>query len=448
MPAESNRTDPEGLSEYETWGRLLVPSVLRWHGWCHRKVESLELLEGERARRRVSVDCTPPKLKSDLTSRQVPIPLTWIGKGQLRNFDVADASGQSLPVLGRRENAAVAIGLIMAILEGEEMDASLGETNRSIRSLVADVCLADASDAQEAARRIRQMITLGELSDLLLSAATECFLLLVLIPVEMCGSRQVIKYSYHWEAATALSGHSRRTLASNMIAVAERAPKEVLAALGLRSQRIELELAAVDTAASYHLEVPCPQGLLSTGLESPDLETLGVSDKYVSSVAHVHGTYESYLHDPAARFPVRLDLSLSSTGPIGAVTLAAVGTAAIFVLAWALPGAMETLAERSDGASSLLLFGPALLFAVMVRPGENVVTSRIYRPLRGVAVLLSILLFIAGASLVGQLNEPWMTFLWRGSAIVSGLIAILLVAGTVRLSWLQRQSSEAKGVGK
>jgi hypothetical protein len=40
-------------------GALLADAIIDWHPWCHRRVETINLLERDMALRRISLDCTP-----------------------------------------------------------------------------------------------------------------------------------------------------------------------------------------------------------------------------------------------------------------------------------------------------------------------------------------------------------------------------------------------------
>lgn len=97
-------------------GKEAAIAIALWDNWTHRKVESLNLLSGERARRRVSVDCTPPEIPWHETGilgsgidQACLVPLALIRKGPpLKSLDVTDDSGRSIHILGRKANGLVA----------------------------------------------------------------------------------------------------------------------------------------------------------------------------------------------------------------------------------------------------------------------------------------------------------------------------------------------------
>lgn len=404
---------------------VLANHLIDWPLWCHRKVESLQLLEGERARRRVSVDCTPSE---DLVvGNRTLVPLTWIAKGPMRSFDITDGSGTAVPVLGAAENGALCRSLVELILRAYRKQGRIDLTAAEQADL--DVLVfGNRAEAEAARRRLFGDIGLGGFLLYFVTAVCNNFLLVAVLDSSAAGRRQVLKYSYHWELGPA-PAVPRVTLRSWV----RWLRYTTLAGLGLTDAALRVAIASADTAASFHLEVPCPPGLLSTSLELTGGEGGSPRDERLTAVAHAHASFDRS-SDPAAY----VAMTLSPNGTHRTVTLAAWSTAALFLAALLVPGALGALKEAADGTASLLLFGPALLVATLARTGENVITSRLYTPLRVVALGLAGLLFLAGASLVGRLHEPWLTSLWWAAAVLSVVTASLLLVARVRMSRMQR----------
>lgn len=397
---------------------LLADALLDWPGWCHRKVESLHLLEGERARRRVSVDCTPPHQL--IVDGRALVPLTWIAKGPMRSFDMIDGAGNAVPVLGAAENGELCrnlIALILRVYGGQEAPTT---ANADIDAIVFG-----EPEATEAARaRLFKDVELDSLAEYLVASVCSNFLLIAVLDGSAAGIRQVLKYSYHWEV-----GPKSAHRVAEPVASVKSVWASALAGLGLTDAAVDVAIGSADSATSFHLEVPSPSGVLSTSLELIGGDGGSPRDDRLTAVAHAHARFDGSV-EPSAR----VTFMLSPNGTHRTVTLAAWSTAALFWLALLLPGALEALRRAADGTASLLLFGPALLVATLARTGENVITSRLYAPLRALALSLAGLLFVAGASLVGQLNDPWLVRLWSAAAVLSVAAAIVLSVARGRMS--------------
>ena len=421
-PTEGGEASPEESGEPLLDPGLLAGALLDWPGWCHRKVESLQLLEGERARRRVSVDCTPPRQL--IVGDRALVPLTWIAKGPMRSFDMIDGAGNAVPVLGAAENGELCRSLIALIL-----NVYRGQEAPTTADADIDAIVFGQPEAAEAARaRLFKDVELDSLAEYLVAAVCSNFLLIAVLDRSAAGTRQVLKYSYHWEMGPKPAHRLRKP-----VTWVKSVWASALAGLGLTDAAVDVAIGSADSAASFHLEVPSPPGLLSTSLELVGGDGGSPRDDRLTAVAHAHARFDGSV-EPSAR----VTFMLSPNGTHRTVTLAAWSTAALFWLALLLPGALEALRRAADGTSSLLLFGPALLVATLARTGENVITSRLYAPLRALALSLAGLLFVAGASLVGQLNDPWLVRLWSASAVLSVAAAIVLSVARGRMSLRMR----------
>lgn len=415
---------------YAEIGQDLASVVLSWRDFNHRKVEAIALLEGARARRRISLDVTPVALtwppiqrQSDRTrpspappSIQIVAPLTLIEKAPMRSLDVTDSSGRSLPVLGRRDNGLLATAALDAVITAEIGSAPSDEAWHKLYRLA----FADREGAGDLAEDIIAEHSLDSVPANFVRDLAGNFLLCAVLAATAANMRQVIKYSYHWQADDIAAAGS-----GNLV---ERSIPRLSAGLGFTSFAIQLNLGSPSSAASYHLEVPAPQGLICTAVRLPMGAGGEPQDTTVTAFGHA---YECYDGDPADS--ATIELAVSSHGLHPAVSAAAVGTASFFLLAVLLPNALDTLRSSRGGANGLLLFGPALLLALVAGRQENTLVSALLLPLRLVAVLLSGLLFVGGASLVGQLQHPWITDLWWLSTVVTVVVAILLSCATCRI---------------
>lgn len=423
----------EGLPGPGT-GRAIADALYLGSTWRHRKVESLRLMEGERGRRRVSLDCTPPPepaLAYDAAERAVPtiddvdgpvmVPLAMISKGALRHFDVTDSAGAPLPILSRSENAWVALSVLLnelnppAEVEMPKLHEALWTVvqgppeaaSRMVERLLANGVV-DGS-------RVLDLNTVSTFAEGLLYDLAENFLLIALVPSDKAGQRLLLKYSSHW----------RTILGGGRVGLRNR----LLAAAGFGAAPVDLQVEGAADAASYHLEVHAPPGLQCSGLSLPaDGGGLGAEqpDTTTDVVAHAVGSYTAVPADPA-----RLKLAVPTSGLRSVAVLTGLFTAATFVLEETLPGARPALLDAGDGAVAVLLAAPAVALALLARPGENALASHLLAPLRWLVLAYAALLIGGAASLVGRLHEPYISVLWRGGAILTTVLTLCLMVGSL-----------------
>lgn len=110
-------------------GAALVNHFVGWTEWCHRRVDSIQPLDGDHGRRKQSIDCTPPsdaRLLLNPAHRGAPeiqshhgqmiLPIALVEKASLRHFDARDSSGCPLPVLNSDEIAAFELDMLQFML--------------------------------------------------------------------------------------------------------------------------------------------------------------------------------------------------------------------------------------------------------------------------------------------------------------------------------------------
>ncbi|MGY1985389.1 hypothetical protein ACI792_04110 [Blastococcus sp. SYSU DS0669] len=396
-------------------------------------MDSLRLLEGERGRRRVSLDCTPPPepgLAAEASERVLPsiefvkgqvlVPIAMISKAVMRSLDVSDSGGASLPVANTAQNGEVAWAALCHALS-QVTDPLPGQLVKSLAEIAQGAPAAAALQAED-------LLSTGQVDGVqvfdpqavpaavgdLVRDLADNFLMLVLLPANDVGTRQILKYSFHWRSVP-----EANTTWLN----------RVLTAFGFSSAEYSLEAHGASWAASYHLEVHAPPGLTSTGLELPPREAGGApagQDLTVDPVAHVHGSYPD---QPPLEPRARLQLAVPFPGLRATALLVSLFSAVIFVLEQVLPGAPEALRDAGDGAAALLLAAPAIVLALLSRSGENILEARLLFPLRAVVLGCALLLTAAAGSVVGQLHEPYFNLLWcLGAWSTSAATLLLLLA--------------------
>jgi hypothetical protein len=413
-------------------GAALAYALLVSQQWKFRRVESLRLLAGPSARRRVSLDLMPPpdvalayyaaerrSASIDEVRGSVMVPLTLMQKGALRNFDVRSAAGEAIPVLGRQENADLGVAIVLSEIDRPDafQDPSL---ERAVRAVV-DAPPADALAAYfELTRHGRHggltvlaPSELSEFGDQLLRDFCDNYLMVGLFPASSAGERLVVKYAFHWDLAD--WGKDVGLI------------REWGAAAGYAPARLAVGLGDPADSASYHLEVHPPDDLLVAAIGLPGIEQSDVlSDDRPGAIAHAVGTYSLPPFGDAW-----VDLKVPGGGLRFVASLVVLFTLAAFWLERLLPGGHKAMLDASDGAGTILLAAPAVVLALLARPSENVITSRLLRPVRILVLACSLLLVTGAATLVGYLHEPFMAIYWWGGAVVTLMMAVYLICGYV-----------------
>lgn len=109
---------------------MVLDLISDWRRWVHRRVETVRFEDDHTLRRAISVDFTlPADLPAPLPKLEdhdvYPVPLGLLRKATLRNFDLRDESGTSLPLMTAAKNGAVAAGVLINAAEVAPSDAEL-----------------------------------------------------------------------------------------------------------------------------------------------------------------------------------------------------------------------------------------------------------------------------------------------------------------------------------
>ena len=183
--------------------------------WQLRKVQSHELREGSYSVARVSIDCVPQDLpglryalvgEPDDTQDPLIVPVTYMQKGALRQFDMRGPNAEPLPVIGRSEYTDLMLGVLMyqmedAVIAGSDrvallealrviLDEDPGAATRASRLLLERGVVADGAHVVEPD-------LLRGFAVELLQGLTTAYVLFALLPSEYVQRRAVIKYAHH-----------------------------------------------------------------------------------------------------------------------------------------------------------------------------------------------------------------------------------------------------------
>lgn len=418
-------------------GASVLGSIIDWPAWIHRKVESIDLVPGDAARRRVSFDCTPPELADHefplpgSSGSSALVPLTLMAKQLLKTLDVEDDSGRSLPLVGSTTNATLAASALI-FMAWIQLDGN----HKRVLSLWPRIWEVVSGEPETASLRAAELVAelkFDSVAELIFGELASSFVLFVAIPRERRGERQVFKLSYRWRSVVDTGG---------LVQSVKRWLGIWAAGHGLKGVPFTLESGSMYTARSYHLEVVAPPGLKARSLELPYGEsgepslTLGSSD-----VIHAKAAYSRF-GNTTTKAEVVFDID--PKGAISHLFWTLVGISALFLALLAIPNAARTLLRSPDAATALLLFVPALLVALNARQAENVLAARLLAPLRVDAILISTLLFASGACLVLDLSPSFIVGLWATTFVLVSLLLATLVAGMARTFWDQRLATQGR----
>ncbi|MCF6378156.1 hypothetical protein L2K70_11135 [Nocardioides KLBMP 9356] len=399
-------------------------------GWQYRKVQSHELREGDYEVVSVSIDCAPQGLPGlwyaldgpgGQTEQAFLVPVTYMRKGALRQFDMRGPGGEALPVIGRSEYTALMSGLLTYQLE----DSPTPGTEAALLEAALETIL--DGDPEAAVAASRELLTNGTVGGRpvldpsrvnkwareLLTDLAKVWVLFALVPGEYAGRRVVLKYSHHAKQSADDASARRRWLG----------------AAGLSTLPVKFTLSHPTGAASHHLEVTVPGDLSCSSLRMPGpVEDRNTTDSSDAGVVHGAASYEVEPDKPAfVEFTVPWAGMRATTWLVSSVTFA------VTFLGLLLPGAQQALLDAADGAGAVLLAVPAVAVAFAAGRRESEVESVLLGPLRVWVTTCALSLFACACSIVGVLHDPFRTWLWAIGALASMTVALVLCAREARL---------------
>jgi hypothetical protein len=393
-------------------GRRVAFLILTMPRWVTRRVESTSFHDDETVRRRVSIDFALPavtSLRSRFGQRAELIPLAYLKKERLRNFNLRDESGAALPALTRIENGEVAAAIL------EYMATRL--VGRAIEGdVLADIeALAYTSDAAAPAlyeqlfrqdgpsRPTRYLLSRDPPFVGLARRLAESFMLIV--PLTSTGaSRRVLKFAY--DEMLDLSGRSRR--------------RRIAESMSWRPTRINLPVPGVVAAASYHLDIAAPTELVIA-------QARLVTESRTALDEDPTPTRQAHLATPLqpTNAEALIDIAAPREGIIRASLLTSLLTAVVLTA-----GAfrLSELHSAREGVATVLVAVPAVVAAYVARPGEHALASRLLFGVRFAVLVSGALSFAASALLLAGPRGVTQDAIWWSLTGLSWLLAAALAA--------------------
>jgi hypothetical protein len=459
--------------------------------WVHRRVEQFELLDERRAHRHISVDFTLPDLTAppwppeDEKAQLWLVPIALLPRRLLTSLDVRDAAGAALPVLTREQNSVVAFELLASLAEetlvdafgeGTELneivrrelgdiagsrrspgdhpsdDARVRRTSRAVRLLRGSAARAARGDApRNRAQDQRQALWRDSTMRGFITMLAERFVLLVPM-VAAPGARVIVKlrYEHALEVAPIVTaaekgpGRRRDRIWLHARAFGDRAASS----FGLNPHSFRAPTRAVFGPESYHVEIAAPDELLieyaslertitvrnvDTGTDQVDVSCVA-EDRCTERAHHYESLFTSGESHPTpasaneetttvSAITVDFFMRPSFVRPafmIGLVTCATLAAGLVLKAAGV---------SRTGDVTALIVVLPAI-FAVYLIPGEHRLVRRMFRGVRFLVFLLSVVSFVAAGTLTIALAGSTRLIVW-------GVLLVLAFAstGTIGAAW-------------
>jgi hypothetical protein len=365
--------------------------ILEPASWVTRRVETLRHLDSGETRRAISLDVTlPAELAVQEHEGTVLVPLAMLAKRPLTALDVRDQAGSAVSVLDRMANARWSTLAVRSILTGQFPQAA------ALDQLVSLAVHSPPEAAQAAVRRLHEQLRVAEqrLSlgqevalELLDDLATQ-FVLIAEMPQDVLGRRRVVKFAYDEPV-----GRSTERWWANMQA----------------ATRAVVESPAVGDAASYHLELVPPTGVSAGRLAVTRVGPVPQTWEVTSVGPRVHLNVRDSV--PGARYRAFAELRPRRSGTVNYAANAGWMAAAV-LLGGALAGdaLRQAAADQSAAAAAAaVLVVPAFLLALLLRPSEHPLASRVYFPARLAIALTASILVAGSAVLVLSQGRAWLT---------------------------------------
>jgi hypothetical protein len=394
-------------------GRACYGLLFEETRWVHRRVEKFNVLSHELFHLSLSVDLTIPeqfRRPLEIDQHQWLIPLATLPKRTLRNFDLRDEAGRSVPLVEKKFNALVAEHVLRTAEWVARGSGGPEDISPLVAGYFARVSSGSIDEADMAARQLAEAKEAGDesarafLEDVssvrLLKDLTQRYLLLAV--VDDVQRRRLFKYSYEFPLTRLQFSMGSR--------------------LGWESLPIQAEVPVAARTASYHAEIVVPEELRIDGSFIFDAEQSGVvyavegeTDRALLYASEIPRDARPFLV-----FAVRLER------PGFPFVAAAIAWATALIL---IVGARfgDLSPSASPGAPlSLLLAGSALFAGAVARSGEHRLVRVLFFGPRIVLVLNALAGLVAGAVLALGFCNQVVSTTWNAAAVIAVLGACIL----------------------
>ena len=374
--------------------------LTRQAAWRHRRVETISVLSHERVRRHVSVDFTVPAAHRDelaLSESEWVVPLAYLAKRLLVNFDLFMEDESAVPLLRSDEAQMISRELLYVMLD---LDTELA-VEADVGPLIEWILAAGPGEEDAVDAAVGELEdTLGPLPGFVALAEqlTRGFLLCAV--VGDVSRRRVIKFAYDQPLARpARSVHFYDT-------------------------------PGCTEAASYHAEV-----------DVPDEMRARTTDMIDNLTGEVLASGPRDADRPAIHFVAAADarvlpgLIVRYGTERGRFLVPAMLVAWVIALGLTLPwlfADLPSLARSPSPAIAILLSSGAIFSGLVLRSGEHPLVRLMLAPYRLCLVAATIAVVVAGGTLAFHASDGTLRWVWGLGALVAVLSASILSVEAAR----------------
>jgi hypothetical protein len=400
--------------------------LTRQAAWRHRRVETITVLSHERVRRHVSVDFTVPVAHRgdlELSDGEWVVPLAYLAKRLLVNFDLFMEDESAVPLLRSDEAQAISRELLYLVLdldteaavEGDDSPKGLASLGRvaqgapppagtsfdDVGPLIEWILAAGPGEEDAVDAAVAELEdALGALPGFVTLAAqlTRGFLLCAV--VGDVSRRRVLKFAYD----------------------------QPLGRPGRSSHFYDTP--GCTQAASYHAEVEVPEEMRARSTDMVDDATgmvLARGPRDTDRPA-IH-----YIADSDAA--VNPGLSVSYGAERGRFLVPAALVAWVIALGLALPSLfadLPSLAASPSPAIAILLSSSAIFSGLVLRSGEHPLVRLMLAPYRLCLAAATLAAVVAGGVLAFHGSAGTLGWTWGLGALVAVLSAGILTVEAAR----------------
>ena len=442
----------EGIGKGST-GFVLSPAKQ----WIRRHVETVQIKSASFGRRRLTIDIQLPiaGANEDADKERVYwIPIASLSKRPPRsNIDLRDEEGSAIALLTRDEDATISMA---AVQEAAKRAFKGGPTERD-RVLLNELIIRDGVEADIALAVVHEALkkSPGSLSEGEQLAFEESIRSMagnswIWLPLQgRPGERRVIKFHYDLEferdrlrrrrpktrGILVWIEESQTIHRVDLVELGDGNPRSALRRLvarfanatGLAAIELAIQTPYIKGSATYHMQVESP----------PAVETRGINllaklkpGAVVDSWHRDHGVHLYLAHAQIEKMlPAVVALRVGRRGFLTISWLTAVFAAAIL---WSFAVVGDDALTHREVTAAVLVVVPAILTALVIRPGEHPIATRLLFGVRFLVAACGLLLFAAAAAATEVKPSDWSTaHAWRIYAIAASIIA-----GFLTLSWV------------
>lgn len=434
--------------------------------YLKRHVETLQIKSASYCRRRLTIDIQlpvdhrlgQPRGRGD-SVHEFWIPVTFIAKHPSRsNVDVRDDRGRVVPLLTRNESNEISLASVLASVK-----TLLGSPpSPFLVALLSELVKCDGMQSEVPLLVIREALT-AEGADLknkkwrpfleVLRRLAGNYAMWVRFrgrPEE----RRVIKLHYDVEFERQGILRQRKTTRRYLIIGREsgaeheleleepgdknpysplrRVAARIASSTGLGAVNVGIESPYIVGSDSYHLQAESPPGV-----ETRDIDLLAKVPREADrrKWSRDHGAHLYVSRTRLVQENAGLALLTLRIGRRGFMTLAWLSAVLGAVLLWLFDLTATKKLASPEATAAVLLFGPALLAALVVRPGEHPVATKLFSGVRLLVALNGMLAIAAAAAVAGVRPEGWsIEHSWFILAIVASASAAAVSLGWI-FSW-------------